>query len=98
MGYFVGDTVGRSIGTDDRILDTDALELGIIVELKLGTIEDLELEMDDGDGVGRVIGKKVGLSEGDMMGCSVCDIFGRWVGTDDGILDTDELELGIICV
>ena len=91
MGCFVGDTVGRSVGTDDRILDTDELELGIIVELKLGTIEDLELEMDDGDGVGRVIGKKVGLSEGDMMGCSVCDTFGRWVGTDDGILDTDEI-------
>ena len=74
------------------------LNLQIIVELKLGTIEDLELEMDDGDGVGIVIGKKVGLSEGDVMGCSVCNTFGRCLGTDDGILDTDELELGIICV
>ena len=48
MGCFVGDTVGRSVGTDDMILDTDELELRIIVKLKLGTIEDLELGMDYG--------------------------------------------------
>ena len=30
------------------------------------------------------------------MGCSVGETVGRCVGTDDEILDNDELELGII--
>ena len=47
MGCSVGETVGRCVGADDEILDNDELELGIIVELKLGTIEDLEVGMDD---------------------------------------------------
>ena len=55
VGCSICDTVGGCVGTDDGVLTTDGLELGIMVEVKLGTIEDLELGLNDGVGFGVVI-------------------------------------------